>query len=381
MKCVNCGIAIQRLQRHLVSSLSARHQSRLSCWLSNAQTQLPLDALICQPCFLLLDTEAGEHERLLGHKMVCVGCGKSVRRIKQYHNVNMECPLLAVLISQNTDYVPSRNNYVCHMCWIRANRQAVVDSTHDMQELASDNMQDLASNNNAAAPPDVQEVSPPQPPPLPPFQSGPLQRETVVCETHLYSDQWHLLPQINRTNNAFSALHIEDIINLLKSKENFLNFENVSEMPNHSCHYWTGLTVPQFLILFNLLPRLNVKQPKRALAIYLIKLRTGDSNRRLSTLFNIPRTTLELIMKKVRLCLNEDFVPNNIGVNHINHNEIANRNLRFSHSLILKVRGGGTLIFPLWKRLTFKRLILTKNSFRNLSVFFKDLSIDTHHGY
>ncbi|KAF9806457.1 hypothetical protein SFRURICE_001252, partial [Spodoptera frugiperda] len=55
-------------------------------------------------------------------------------------------------------------------------------------------------------------------------------------------------------------------------------------MPNHLCHYWTGLTVPQ----------------------------TGDSNRRLSTLFNIPRTTLELIMKKVRLCLNEDFVPNNI---------------------------------------------------------------------
>ncbi|KAF9822561.1 hypothetical protein SFRURICE_010676, partial [Spodoptera frugiperda] len=53
----------------------------------------------------------------------------------------------------------------------------------------------------------------------------------------------------------------------------------------------------------------------------------------------------------------------------------------FSHSLILKVRGGGTLIFPLWKRLTFKRLILTKSGFRNLNVFFKDLSIDTHHGY
>ncbi|KAF9813531.1 hypothetical protein SFRURICE_010303 [Spodoptera frugiperda] len=53
----------------------------------------------------------------------------------------------------------------------------------------------------------------------------------------------------------------------------------------------------------------------------------------------------------------------------------------FSHSLILKVRGGGTHIFPLWKRLTFKRLILTKSGFRNLNVFFKDLSIDTHHGY
>ncbi|KAF9799230.1 hypothetical protein SFRURICE_006490 [Spodoptera frugiperda] len=45
----------------------------------------------------------------------------------------------------------------------------------------------------------------------------------------------------------------------------------------------------------------------------------------------------------------------------------------FSHSLILKVRGGGTLIFPLWKRLTFKRLILTKSGFRNLN-----LEGDTH---
>uniref|UniRef100_A0A2H1VG42 SFRICE_004053 n=1 Tax=Spodoptera frugiperda TaxID=7108 RepID=A0A2H1VG42_SPOFR len=43
--------------------------------------------------------------------------------------------------------------------------------------------------------------------------------------------------------------------------------------------------------------------------------------------------------------------------------------------------GGGTLIFALWKRLTFKRLILTKSGFRNLNVFFKDLSVDTHHGY
>ncbi|KAF9816839.1 hypothetical protein SFRURICE_009212, partial [Spodoptera frugiperda] len=42
---------------------------------------------------------------------------------------------------------------------------------------------------------------------------------------------------------------------------------------------------------------------------------------------------------------------------------------------------GGIHIFPLWKRLTFKRLILTKSGYRNFNVFFKDLSIDTHHGY
>ncbi|KAF9791550.1 hypothetical protein SFRURICE_003246, partial [Spodoptera frugiperda] len=46
----------------------------------------------------------------------------------------------------------------------------------------------------------------------------------------------------------------------------------------------------------------------------------------------------------------------------------------FCPTLILKV-------FPLWKRLTFKRWILTKSGFRNLNVFSKDLSIDTHYGY
>uniref|UniRef100_A0A2H1VI93 SFRICE_016284 n=1 Tax=Spodoptera frugiperda TaxID=7108 RepID=A0A2H1VI93_SPOFR len=45
----------------------------------------------------------------------------------------------------------------------------------------------------------------------------------------------------------------------------------------------------------------------------------------------------------------------------------------FSHSLILKVRGGGTHIFPLWKRLTFKRLISTKSGFRNLNSSYKQL--------
>ncbi|KAF9808629.1 hypothetical protein SFRURICE_019787 [Spodoptera frugiperda] len=61
-----------------------------------------------------------------------------------------------------------------------------------------------------------------------------------------------------------------------------------------------------------------------------------------------------------------------------NVNEINSRTIFLVGSKSVR---GGTHIFPLWKRLTFKRLILTKSGFRNLNVFFKDLSIDTHHGY
>ncbi|CAH0699886.1 unnamed protein product [Spodoptera exigua] len=76
--------------------------------------------------------------RLLEHNMVCLGCGKSVRKIR-HHYVSIDSLLLTGLISQNTINVPSRNNYVCHVCWMRANRQAVQDLSRNLQVLGSDN--------------------------------------------------------------------------------------------------------------------------------------------------------------------------------------------------------------------------------------------------
>lgn len=83
------------------------------------------------------------------------------------------------------------------------------------------------------------------------------------------------------------------------------------------------------------MPALNVRKPKRALAIYLSKLRTGESNKRLSTIFNIPRSTLELIMNKVRTCLYDNFVPLHLGPQHtsISHSDIVARNLQIPYAL------------------------------------------------
>lgn len=140
---------------------------------------------------------------------------------------------------------------------MQANRRAAHDSSRGMQELASDNY---------TAAPNTQVVSPPVPPPLPRLQSEPVRRgsNTIllpnykrtsitsihcifqqcrnrllhlvpqflkrlllqehsfyvprscrVCETHLYSNRWHLLPQLNETHSTFNAIHIEDIINII----------------------------------------------------------------------------------------------------------------------------------------------------------------------
>ncbi|VVD01487.1 unnamed protein product [Leptidea sinapis] len=167
MRCINCRIAMQRVQRHLITSLSAQHQTRLSRWINIDQPQLSLDTFICHPCFLLLNTEAGEHERLLGHNMVCLGCGKSVKKIR-YHNISMDTLMLPVLLSQNNN-CPSSNKYVCHMCWMRAKRQAVHELSQEMTDLASDNN---AVNQT------VQDVRLPEPSLLPSEQSKPLVRRS-----------------------------------------------------------------------------------------------------------------------------------------------------------------------------------------------------------
>lgn len=68
-----------------------------------------------------------------------------------------------------------------------------------------------------------------------------------------------------------------------------MDFKNVDEMPNHICYYWTGLNLPVLR---------NVSNGKLCLAIYLTKLRTGDSDNRLSTLYNVQRSTLESYLCK-----------------------------------------------------------------------------------
>ncbi|KAI5651563.1 DDE superfamily endonuclease domain-containing protein [Phthorimaea operculella] len=98
-------------------------------------------------------------------------------------------------------------------------------------------------------------------------------------------------------------------------------------MPAHLCHYWLGINSDQFYDLLNSIPNLAVPNKTIALCIYLVKVRTGDSNERLATLFNMARSTLERWMTtKVRNCFKNDFVPLHLGFNHIRVENVASRN-------------------------------------------------------
>lgn len=106
------------------------------------------------------------------------------------------------------------------------------------------------------------------------------------------------------------------------------DFSNIREMNPHLCHYWLGINAEQFYQLLSHVPQLALETPcpSVALSIILVKLRTGDSNERLSTTLRLPRSTLKRYMSKARHCLVNTFVPLYLGLGHMSIQDVAARN-------------------------------------------------------
>lgn len=109
-----------------------------------------------------------------------------------------------------------------------------------------------------------------------------------ICSYHLRSNLWDLLlDSIYNPIRTFSAEHMEELISLLKDNMLMhLDFDNILSMPEHIVHYYLGFSKEQFQQMLLEIPRLsNRHRGSFALAAYLMKLRTGDSNERISFLF------------------------------------------------------------------------------------------------
>ncbi|CAG5049231.1 unnamed protein product [Parnassius apollo] len=112
----------------------------------------------------------------------------------------------------------------------------------------------------------------------------------------------HLVPKDQGTTDPskycpitlFTADYIEDFIELIRKDTDSLDFNNIQDMEDHLLHYWLGISKQEFGVLLNLITRLNeMRNGAVALAIYLLKLRTEDSNRRISSITQIPTSTLQ----------------------------------------------------------------------------------------
>lgn len=152
------------------------------------------------------------------------------------------------------------------------------------------------------------------------------------CREHLLANVWDELVNFCNVTQNFNSAQFDDICNTLTKAVRHgkqIDFETVGAITDDEMHFWTGLKNRQFDIILQETPSLleSHKKPRLALGIYLYKLRTGESNERLASQFNTSRRSIQRILKIVRYCLLREFVPQHLGFDHMQRNNVLERNL------------------------------------------------------
>ncbi|KAI5646494.1 gag-polypeptide of LTR copia-type domain-containing protein [Phthorimaea operculella] len=158
-----------------------------------------------------------------------------------------------------------------------------------------------------------------------------------VCNTHLESNDWGDVVVAPNATHRFNNDQVMEVLKMYQDAvrhANRLDFEKIEEMDADLLFYFTGRTLAEFQRIIQQTPSLqDCDMPNTALAILLTKLRTGDSNMRLSLLFRMSRRKLERLMKAARNAIDRDFVPLHLGWNHISRDEVIRRNLTLPNFL------------------------------------------------
>lgn len=157
-----------------------------------------------------------------------------------------------------------------------------------------------------------------------------------ICYEHLQQNVWHELAVQDNLLHELTPEHIVHTFAIMKKhiSVELLNFEQYQTIDPREFHTWTGLNHDQFENLLQHTTSLdNDSKKKTILAALLTKLRTGDSNLRLATIFKTSEATFSRMVKKGRECLLQDFVPLHLGYGHMNRQDVAQRNLTIPEAL------------------------------------------------
>lgn len=109
------------------------------------------------------------------------------------------------------------------------------------------------------------------------------------------------------------------------------------------------------------------------LGALLIKMQTGDSDERLSQLLQVPRHTLERLMNNVRELLEQDFIPRNLGINHISCEQLLQQNLmtlnaiyNYNNQNVILICDGTYVYTNKSSNYMFQKDTYSLNKYRNL---------------
>ena len=127
-----------------------------------------------------------------------------------------------------------------------------------------------------------------------------------------------------------SLLHF--IINAAQqNKSKRLDFDGQDTLSDDDYHTLTGISKDQFNDLVGYVHNINntkLRSPRTCLAIYLLKLRSGMSNKVLSSLFGVSKYIIRRSVKAARRCLRGTFVNENVGFQHITREKVINEHTR-----------------------------------------------------
>lgn len=200
-----------------------------------------------------------------------------------------------------------------------------------------------------------------------------------VCREHLEGNMWHNLLEHCNVSHYFTVNFFTDMTNMLIEALNQgtrMDFELLGSLSEIDMIFWTGLNTVQFGIVLQETPSLRqaANRPRTVLGIYLSKLRTGESNERLSSLFNMSRRSLERKFALARECLTADFVNIHLGMDHLTRQNMLDRNLFLPRGIYgndentksIIICDGTYIYIEKSSNFLFQRLSYSQHKFQNL---------------
>ena len=135
---------------------------------------------------------------------------------------------------------------------------------------------------------------------------------------------------LNRTAILELLTKVKEVAS--KSSSQRMAFDNLDSYSDGDLLNLTGLNKDQLQDLHQFVQPHVKNTPVRSaftsLGIFLFKLKSGLSNKLLSTLFGISKASIRRAVHTVRQALMVEFVPSNIGFSHISREDIINHHTR-----------------------------------------------------
>lgn len=159
--------------------------------------------------------------------------------------------------------------------------------------------------------------------------------QSRCCRRHVESGYFNnealgIISSTHRHHSYFSKGDVcrllDDIRHMMTNGYSQLNFDNPFFLSNDEYVTLTGFNKDQFHEITESLTSLKnsaVRSIRTSVATFLLKLRTGLSNKMISVLIGLQEPQIQRIIYSVRTAFMTDFVPGNLGFEHISREDFC----------------------------------------------------------